>query len=118
MSHQIHPVAPRRTYLIGRARPNAIVGKNRESGEIALIIAGAFLGMMSGLLVPNLMLRIVALAGFPMVSLAMVYVPYKHRTFYKWFEINRTEQSVLLVQRERNRHGRGGVAGRDRDGRA
>ncbi|MGW1768608.1 SCO6880 family protein [Streptomyces sp. NPDC002073] len=95
MSHQIHPVAPRRTYLIGRARPNAIVGKNRESGEIALIIAGAFLGMMSGLLVPNLMLRIVALAGFPMVSLAMVYVPYKHRTFYKWFEINRSYKRTL-----------------------
>ncbi len=25
-----HPVTPRRTYLIGRARPNAIVGRNRE----------------------------------------------------------------------------------------
>ena len=53
------PFAPRRTYLIGRARPNAIVGKNRETGEIALIIAGAFLGMMCGLLVPVLPLRIV-----------------------------------------------------------
>lgn len=64
-SHQLHPVAPRRTYLIGRARPNAIVGKNRETGEIALIIVGAFFGMMSGLLVPDLALRIVSLAGFP-----------------------------------------------------
>ncbi|GAA3095716.1 hypothetical protein GCM10020254_46230 [Streptomyces goshikiensis] len=76
-SHQLHPIAPRRTYLIGRARPNAIVGKNRETGEIALIIAGAFLGMMSGLLVPDLTLRIVSLAGFPMLALAAVYVPYR-----------------------------------------
>ena len=54
-SHLSHPVTPRRTYLIGRARPNAIVGSNRETGEIALIIVGAFLGMMCGLLVPVLL---------------------------------------------------------------
>ncbi|GAA4317175.1 hypothetical protein GCM10023086_40050 [Streptomyces venetus] len=89
-SHVSHPVTPRRTYLIGRARPNAIIGRNRETGEIALIVVGAFLGMMSGLLVPLLPLRIVLLAGFPMLALAAVYVPYKHRTFYKWFEINRS----------------------------
>ena len=90
MSTQSHPIAPRRTYLIGRARPNAIVGKNRETGEIALIIAGAFLGMMCGLLVPMLPLRIASLTGFPMLGLALVYVPYKGRTFYKWFEIRRS----------------------------
>lgn len=95
MSTQSHPIAPRRTYLIGRARPNAIVGKNRETGEIALIIGGAFLGMMSGLLVPVLSLRIVLLTGFPLLALAIVYVPYKHRTFYKWFEINRSFKRSL-----------------------
>ncbi|MCZ9339948.1 hypothetical protein NGM37_19485, partial [Streptomyces sp. TRM76130] len=94
-SHVSHPVTPRRTYLIGRARPNAIVGRNRETGEIALIVVGAFLGMMSGLLVPVLSLRIVLLAGFPMLALAAVYVPYKHRTFYKWFEINRSYKRTL-----------------------
>ncbi|MET9856774.1 SCO6880 family protein [Streptomyces sp. NPDC006450] len=94
-SHQLHPVTPRRTYLIGRARPNAIVGKNRETGEIALIIVGAFLGMMSGLLVPSLTLRIVSLAGFPMLALAAVYVPYRGRTFYRWFEINRSYKRTL-----------------------
>ncbi|MEU5975745.1 SCO6880 family protein [Streptomyces sp. NPDC047315] len=90
MTTQTHPIAPRRTYLIGRARPNAIIGKNRETGEIALIVAGAFFGMMSGLLVPYLVPRIVLLAGFPMLALAAVYVPYKQRTFYRWFEINRS----------------------------
>ncbi|NJA56512.1 SCO6880 family protein [Streptomyces sp. NEAU-H3] len=82
--------APRRTYLIGRARPNAVIGRNRESGELALIIAGAFLGMMCGLLVPFLALRLVLLMGFPLIALAAVYVPYKRRTFYKWYEINRS----------------------------
>lgn len=92
---QSQPIAARRTYLIGRARPNAVVGKNRETGEIALIIAGAFLGMMSGLLVPILPLRILTLTGFPALALAAVYVPYKNRTFYKWFEINRSYKRTL-----------------------
>ncbi|GAA4682429.1 hypothetical protein GCM10023324_40970 [Streptomyces youssoufiensis] len=91
---QSHPIAPRRTYLIGRARPNAIVGKNRETGEIALIIAGGFVGMMCGLLVPVLMLRIITLVGFPALALGAVYVPYRGRTFYKWFEINRSYRRI------------------------
>ncbi|MFC5722663.1 SCO6880 family protein [Streptomyces gamaensis] len=95
MQAQSQPVAARRTYLIGRARPNAVVGKNRETGEIALIIAGAFLGMMCGLLVPVLPLRIMSLTGCPLLALAAVYVPYKGRTFYKWFEINRSYKRIL-----------------------
>jgi hypothetical protein len=88
-------VTPRRTYLIGRARPNAIIGRNRETGEIVLIIAGAFLGMMCGLLVPMLALRIALLMGFPLLALMAVYVPYRGRTFYKWFEINRSYKRLL-----------------------
>ncbi|RKN05573.1 SCO6880 family protein [Streptomyces radicis] len=80
----------RRTYLIGRSRPQALVGRNRETGEIALIVAGAFLGMMSGILIPTLTLRLVGLIGFPFLALAAVYMPYQGRTFYKWFEINRS----------------------------
>ncbi|HEV7629317.1 MAG TPA: SCO6880 family protein [Streptomyces sp.] len=87
-SHPAH--VPRRTYMIGRARPNAMIGKNRETGEIGLIIAGAFLGMMSGLLIPVLSFRIPALLGFPLLAFAAIYVPYKGRTFYRWFEINRS----------------------------
>jgi hypothetical protein len=89
------PITPRRTYLIGKSRPNAIVGRSRETGEIGLIIAGAGIGMMCGLLVPVLPLRIVTLMGFPLLALAAVYVPYKHRTFYRWFEINRTYRRTL-----------------------
>lgn len=96
-SHTAGPgvAAPRRTYMIGRARPNAIVGKNRETGEIGLIIVGAFLGMMSGLVIPVLSLRIPALIGFPVIALAAIYVPYKGRTFYKWFEIRRSFKRML-----------------------
>jgi hypothetical protein len=88
-------VTRRRTYLIGRARPQSIVGRNRETGEIALIVVGAFFGMLSGLLIPQLTLRIVGLVGFPLLALAAVYMPYNGRTFYKWFEINRSFRRTL-----------------------
>ncbi|MCQ4084575.1 hypothetical protein NGB36_29370 [Streptomyces sp. RB6PN25] len=89
------PIAQRRTYLIGKARPNAIVGRNRETGEIALIVAGAGLGMGCGLLIPFLPLRIAGLVGFPLLAFAAVFMPYRHRTFYRWFEINRTYRRTL-----------------------
>ncbi|MDB1090217.1 hypothetical protein PJ985_21935 [Streptomyces sp. ACA25] len=72
-----------------------MIGKNRETGEIALIIVGAFFGMMSGLLITSLGLRLVALLGFPLLALATVYVPYRGRTFYKWFEINRSFRRTM-----------------------
>jgi hypothetical protein len=89
------PITQRRTYLIGKARPNAVVGKNRETGEIALIVIGAGLGMMCGLLIPFLPLRIAGLVGFPLFAFAAVFMPYRHRTFYRWFEINRTYRRTL-----------------------
>ncbi len=95
MTAPTQPFTRRRTYLIGRARPQALVGRNRETGEIALIVLGAFLGMMSGLLIPMLTLRIVGLVGFPMVALAAVYVPYNGRTFYRWFEVSRSFRRLL-----------------------
>ncbi|MFI1518404.1 SCO6880 family protein [Kitasatospora cineracea] len=80
----------RRSYLIGKARPNAPIGRNRENGEIVLIIAGAGLGMVWGLVPSLLPLRIAGLVGFPLLAIMAVYVPYRRRTFYKWVEINRT----------------------------
>ncbi|MGO4424850.1 SCO6880 family protein, partial [Streptomyces sp. MCAF7] len=50
---------------------------------------------MCGLLVPVLTLRIGALVGFPTLALAAVYVPYNGRTFYKWFEVNRSYKRIV-----------------------
>ncbi|MFI9781901.1 SCO6880 family protein [Kitasatospora sp. NPDC051984] len=85
----------RRSYLIGKARPNAPIGRNRETGEIVLIIAGAGLGMLWGLGVPFLTLRLAGLVGFPLLAIMAVYVPYRRRTFYKWVEINRTYRRTV-----------------------
>jgi len=97
-SHVSHVVTP--AYISDRPRPAERDRRpDRESGEIVLIIAGAFLGMMCGLLVPVLSLRIVLLMGFPLVAIAAVYVPYKRRTFYKWFEINRSYSGACAAER-------------------
>ncbi|NYI07496.1 SCO6880 family protein [Allostreptomyces psammosilenae] len=84
----------RRTYLIGRSRPNAIIGRNRENGELAVIVLGAFLGMMSGLLIPPLALRLAGLVGLPALALAVVYMPYRGRTLYRWLEIDRSYRRI------------------------
>jgi hypothetical protein len=84
----------RRTYLIGKAKPNAVIGRNREGGEIFLIVFCAFLGMMWGILVPVLPIRLIGLIGLPMIGFAIVYLPYRKRTFYKWAEINRSYKRI------------------------
>ena len=86
----------RRTYLIGKAKPNAVIGKNRESGEVFLLIFGAFLGMLWGIAVQGfLVLRLLGLLAFPLLAFAIVYLPYRKRTFYKWAEINRTYRRTV-----------------------
>ncbi|MET7302585.1 SCO6880 family protein [Embleya sp. NPDC005575] len=89
------PVARRRTFLIGKAKPTAVIGKNREPGEIFLIIAAGGLALLWGLLMPILVIRIAGLVGFPLLAFAAVYMPYKKRTFYKWWEINRTYKRTI-----------------------
>lgn len=95
----------RRTYLIGKARPNAVIGRNREAGEIYLIIFCAFLGMMWGIFGQYLPVQLLGLVGFPTLGLAIVYLPYRKRTFYKWAEINRSYRRTVRSSAARYRSG-------------
>ncbi len=36
----------RRSFLIGKAKANAIVGRNRETGELAILAVGCLLAMV------------------------------------------------------------------------
>ncbi|MGH3328265.1 MAG: SCO6880 family protein [Streptomycetales bacterium] len=91
----IEPVTRRRTYLIGKAKPSAVIGKNREPGELALILFCCGLGLISGIVLPWTPLRAATLVGFPVLGFAVVYLPYRRRTFYRWFEINRSYRRTL-----------------------
>lgn len=85
----------RRSFLIGKAKPNAIVGRNRETGELAVLATGLVLAMVSGFAVPTLPLKILAILGCPALAGAAVFAPYRKRTYYRWFEIERSYRRLL-----------------------
>jgi hypothetical protein len=87
--------AQARTFQLGKPRGNAMIGRNREPGEIALLLAGCTAGLLFGLILPWLPLRILALAGFPALGAALVWLPYRGRTAYRWFEIDRSYRRLL-----------------------
>jgi hypothetical protein len=95
------PLGRRRAYLIGRARPQAIVGRNRENGELAVLLVGGTLGLLCGLTVPYLLLRAIGLVGFPLLAFGIVYAPFRGRTLYRWFEIDRTYRRLVRSGRAR-----------------
>lgn len=85
----------RRTFQIGKPRASALIGRGREPGEIGLLLAAGAAGLLLGLLLPWLPLRILALAGLPAAGAVAVWAPYRGRTAYRWFEIDRTYRRLL-----------------------
>ncbi len=85
----------RRTFLIGKGRPTAMVGRHREPGELLLLFAGASVGVLCGLALPWLPIRVAGLVGLPGLAAAAVFLPYRRRTFYRWFEIDRSYRRLL-----------------------
>jgi hypothetical protein len=85
----------RRSFLIGKAKANAIVGRNRETGELAILAVGCLLAMVCGFAVPTLPLKILTIIGSPAAAGAIVFAPYRKRTYYKWFEIERSYKRIL-----------------------
>jgi hypothetical protein len=95
------PFARRRVFVFGKPKPNAVIGRNREPGEIALLLVGGLAGLMWGLTVPLLPLRILGLVGFPVAAIAAVYLPFRKRTLYRWFEIDRSYRRLTRTGRAR-----------------
>lgn len=95
------PLPRRRAYLIGRARPQAIVGRNRENGELVVLLVGGTLGLLCGLAMPYLLIRAMGLVGFPLLAFGIVYAPFRGRTLYRWFEIDRTYRRLVRSGRAR-----------------
>ena len=85
----------RRSFLIGKAKPNAIVGRNRETGELAVLAVGCLLAMVCGFAVPTLPLKILTIIGCPVAAGAIVFAPYRKRTYYRWFEIDRAYRRLV-----------------------
>lgn len=88
-------VERRRSFLIGKAKPNAIVGRNRETGELAVLVVGGALAMIAAFAVPTLFLKILMIIGLPAAAAAVVFLPYRRRTLYRWFEIDRSYRRLI-----------------------
>jgi hypothetical protein len=112
----VEQASARRTYLIGKGRPSAIVGRNREPGELAVIVVSCGLGLLAGLVIPWLPLRALVLGGLPALGFAVVLLPYRGRSVYRWFEIDRTYRRLARTAAARWSSG-ASVAGTRLDGR-
>src|SRR5690348_14802862 len=95
------PVARRRTFLLGKAKPTTLIARSREPGELVVLFVGGLAGLSWGLAVPLLPLRILGLAGLPAFAIATVYLPYRKRTLYRWFEINRSYRRLQRTGKAR-----------------
>ena len=91
----------RRSFLLGKAKPNAIVGRNRETGELALLVLGGVVAVIVGFIVPSLPLKLLCIIGLPAAAAAIVFVPYRHRTVYRWFEIDRSYRRLRRTGADR-----------------
>lgn len=87
--------AARRVFHFGKPRPNAMIGRDREPGEIAVLVGAGAAGILGGLVLPWLPLRILFLVGAPLMGAAVVWLPYRGRTFYRWYEVDRSHRRLL-----------------------
>ncbi|MEY9887400.1 hypothetical protein ABIA31_001029 [Catenulispora sp. MAP5-51] len=92
---QHEPPQYRRAYLLGKAKPSALIGRNRETGEIGVIIVCCAISLLSGFFVPTTFLKVLGILAGPALALIVVFMPYNGRTIYKWFEINRSYKRLL-----------------------
>jgi hypothetical protein len=85
----------RRVFQFGKAKPNAVVGRNRENGELLILVGGCALAMIGGFAIPTLPLKVLCFVMFPALAVMVVFMPYRKRTIYKWYEIDRSYRRLL-----------------------
>jgi hypothetical protein len=78
-----------------RPHVHGLFGRGRDSGEIALAVGMAGVGVIWALLAPSILLKGVGLAAAPALGATVVFVPYRGRTFYRWWEIDRSYKRLL-----------------------
>lgn len=76
-----------RRYTLGRPESRSLLGR-RERGEVAVLVVGVALGVLSSLMSGGSVAGFVLLAGFLLGSVATVYLPWRGRTLYQWLPID------------------------------
>lgn len=104
-----------RLFSFPRPRPRGLLGRRFEMDEQLVLLGGIALsvGLLAGL--PGIPLKIIGALGAGGSCLWATMVPYKGRTFLRWFEIRRSYRGLLrdgkLLYRST-----APLAGRRRDG--
>lgn len=86
MTADTSPAEPRR-YTLGRHEARSLLGE-RERGEVAVLIAGVALGLLTALVGGGTVTSFVLLSAFVGAATATVFVPVRGRTLYRWLPLD------------------------------
>ena len=76
-----------RRYILGRHDSRSLLGR-REGGEVAVVVVGIVLGVLSSLVTGGSPAGFALLSLFVLGSVAAVYLPWRGRTPYQWLPID------------------------------
>ncbi|MER5372590.1 SCO6880 family protein [Streptomyces sp. NPDC002553] len=84
-----------RVFSFPRPRPRGLLGRRFEMDEQLVLLGGIVLavGLLAGL--PGIPLKILSALGAAGTCIYVTMVPYKGRTFLRWYEIRRTHRRLL-----------------------
>ena len=79
--------AGRQRYVLGHTETRSLLGR-REPGEVAVLLGGIGLGVLASLLSGGSVAGFVVLAGSLLAALAVVFLPFRGRSLYRWLPVD------------------------------
>ncbi|MFF3786369.1 SCO6880 family protein [Streptomyces sp. NPDC001933] len=84
-----------RAFLFPRPRPRGLLGRRFEGDEQLVLGGGAASSLLTLAVVPNVALKVTAFVSILLLSAAAVLIPYKGRTYLRWWEIRHSYRKLL-----------------------
>ncbi|MFE0063117.1 SCO6880 family protein [Streptomyces sp. NPDC059003] len=84
-----------RSFVFPRPRPRGLLGRRFDGDEQLVLGSGAALSLLSLAVVPGVLLKVAAFVLVLAVSAGVVLLPYKGRTYLRWWEIRRSYRRLL-----------------------
>src|SRR3954454_21902660 len=84
-----------RQFVFPRPHVQGLFGRGRDNGEITLVLVFTLIGVGIALLTPSVVVKGIVLAVAPAVGAVLVFMPYRGRTLYRWWEIDRSYKRLL-----------------------
>lgn len=84
-----------RAFIFPRPRPRGLLGRRFEGDEQLVLGAGAAGALLSLSVVPNIPLKVATFVSILALSTGAVLLPYRGRTYLRWWEIRRSYRKLL-----------------------